>query len=381
MISAEEDLGIRPYNKAAATRNSELLTSALENAYPDGRFAFRNRKPGPVLTDIGFLGKEYYFNCGGYKLRTGVRTGGRIKGSGGSSTPLPSGQYFIGGGQTYGGCDTIFTRLDPLTGGPFFLIRNQNFGISDVNIYGQEYVSGFPQASGHNAIGFEIEGRDATDTGHHMFNKVSLCFCNDGIVFRNGYYNNGFQFVENENHANDSSIKGIKFFSPGNSCIKSYNQQAVNWDIDDCHVGWLGEGPEIKFLDIVKGGDIYVNNLKMNYHRTTLIQVQEYTHYNAYFNITNLKWDGMINSGDQYYMTLFKYNGPLWTDMSWVKWTLRVTGHFGEPDGTKYDESKLIIVPTGRNFNVSDMLFDIRNLPTQNFDLVGSGPWYRPKQV
>lgn len=381
MLSAEYDLDIRPGNKAAATRNAQRLTLAQEAAYPGGTFPFRNRKPGPILEEIGFDGKPYYFNCGNYALRTGVRSGIRVKGAGGSSTPLPT--DFFGVGPTVGGCETIFIRLDPLVGGPFWLVRNQNFKLTDVMIYGQDYATNVVGATpyvNNSPIGFEIEGHAAPPTGESHFNDVSICFCNKGVVYRNGYYNNGFQFVEDENHADNNHFGRMKFWN-NLVCIESLNQQAINNVYDDIHIGWLRETPDMIFLNCERGGNNWVKHLKIDYPKICLQQVKDYSHTQAQFTVDNFKWDGLQSGSEEWYLTLFRYAGPLDTDMNWRKFTVRVTGYIAEYDGTNYNESKLIEIPTGRNFNVSDMLFDIRNLPTGNFNKLGSGPWYTPKQV
>jgi hypothetical protein len=123
----------------------------------------------------------------------------------------------------------------------------------------------------------------------------------------------------------------------------------------------------------------------LNHNKITLFQVQDYSPNNQRLSCQDFRYDG--GYGKNAYLTLFKYAGPIYAgdDMSWIKWTVRVTGHIPNSDGTNgrptYDYSKLVIIPDGASrtgIQRSDLLFDIARLPMENFKSAG-GPWSEPK--
>ncbi|MEO8192635.1 MAG: hypothetical protein ABI681_02210, partial [Gemmatimonadales bacterium] len=79
--------------------------------------------------------------------------------------------------------------------------------------------------------------------------------------------------------------------------------------------------------------------------------------------------------------------GPVYPkkDMSWIQWSLRMTGHIpyfeGKDGKSTFDTSKLIQISdsaAASGIQRSDLLFDLAGLPTAGFQSAG-GPWLRPK--
>ena len=199
-----------------------------------------------------------------------------------------------------------------------------------------------------------------------------------------GHYDESNVVVADENHADQCVVDSV-IFSGVESCFRSENQQAVGWTFRDIHAEQNALGGDMTVFDIVRGGNIHADSVMLNHNKITLFKVRDYSHNNQRLSCEDFRFDGAYGRGA--YLTLFKYNGPVHAgdDMSWIKWTVRVTGHIPNFDGTNgkptYDTSKLIQIPdTASRIGIqrTDLLFDVARMPLANFTSAG-GPWVRPK--
>jgi hypothetical protein len=135
-------------------------------------------------------------------------------------------------------------------------------------------------------------------------------------------------------------------------------------------------------FDVVRGGNVTADVVMLNHGKIVLFKVQDYSHNTSRLAAYDVKLDG--GAGPENYLTLFQYAGKVYPndDMSWLKWTVRVTGHIANSE-TKptYDATKLIQIPDSAakvGIFRRDLLFDVARLPLTNFAPAG-GPWFRPK--
>jgi hypothetical protein len=113
-VDAERDLGLVAGSLAAAAENAKRLNAAMDAAWPDGKFTFADGSIGPILSEIRFAPKDFYFAG---ELRTGHRTGLALVGTGGRGSPLGEANFDAADGRgAIGGLVTRFTRLDPENG-------------------------------------------------------------------------------------------------------------------------------------------------------------------------------------------------------------------------------------------------------------------------
>lgn len=215
--------------------------------------------------------------------------------------------------------------------------------------------------------------------------------CEYGFQTVPGYYNDAGDFVGDENHADNLIFDNIMFWGC-DSCYRSECVQSVCVSMRDIRVSSYGGigNVDVILCDVPRGGDIWIDGVDCTNNLFTLFKVDalvanDYSHLTSYFVCNNLKVDHFAASGSNY-TTLFHmagvdpvYNG---TDMSWIKWTVRCTGHIGDSaTAPGYDDSRLIVledIEGSVGVDRTDLLFDVRNLPTANFTKLGSGPWWYP---
>lgn len=425
---AEYHIGLVPDNPAKALQNTVYLNLALAAMHKNGGYNFSNGAPGPVLKRISFSAKNFYFQ-GTIQTAAKVGSGGLI-GSGGRVYLYGEDQY---AGST-GGMRTNLIRIDGENGGAVIRLRGEGFTIQDLCIQGRKYStengSTGPTEGTATPIGIEIEGRVSIATGSHIIRNCLIAACTHGIACRAGYHDSGTTLTyagidglkdlhKDENHGEAGVVENVTFYNCS-YCFTSENVQSVIWNFRAIRVGYLGTGATTVF-NIIRGGDILVDGLELLMRDVVVLSVHrdatawpayqtagtwyfkdtdlacpgnnpdphDYSPYTATFELTGLKYDGYSGNGTNY-LTLFKFQGPNYIDaidMQSMKWMVRMTGRIAHPPvpqwggSPDYDYTRLIeINDSGNIYHVprTSLLFDIMNLPTTNFTLLGSGPWYYP---
>jgi hypothetical protein len=356
---AEFDIGLVAENPAAAQANTERLTAALEAQWSGGAFKFKAGRLGPVLFPIRASAKEFFFAG---TIETSTRIGGALYGFGSRGYAMTSGHYSPTG--TLGGATTRFTRLDGEKGGAIIRLRGAGFILEGIELRGRPYLDDQtgegPKTGTKTPVGVEVEGRAFPATGEHVIRNCAITDCNVGICARAGYYKAG-KFERDENHADNSIVDGVLFYAV-ESCFRSENQQAVVWSFRDIDVrGWGGAGAnDTVVCDIVRGGNIAIHGLSLNQGRTTIFKVHDYSPNNCRLVCNDLRWDTFY--GPAIYLTLFHYDGPVYPDMSWIHWSVRISGHIANAKiKPQYDASKLLQVPS--KLPLDDFKLDVANLP------------------
>lgn len=382
-LDAEADIGLVANNPepTVAARNTELLSAALEAQWAGGKFKFAHAPEGPVLYPIRCAAKQFFFAG---TINTSTRIGGSLYGGGGRAYIMTEGEY-SSGGQT-GGAVTRFTRIDGEQGGPVFRLRGAGFILDRVTIMGRRWPGGadLKFAGTRPDACIEVEGRSSIATGSHTISNCLLGKAKYGIRALAGYYDDSGRFVPDENHADQCVIQSVTFAGV-ESCFRSENQQSLGWSFRDIHADQNEGGGEMVIFDIVRGGNILASNVMLNHSQVTLFKVQDYSHNNQRLTCDGFKFDGSYIPGA--YLTLFHYNGKVTpnTDISWMKWSLRVTGHAPTFNGAgqkgTYDIAKLIRADDSAakvGISKRDLLFDVTGMPLGNFESAG-GSWVRPK--
>jgi hypothetical protein len=379
---AEVDIGLVANNPApeVAARNTERLSAALNAQWPGGKFKFASGKPGPVLYPIRCAAKEFFFAG---TIETSNRVGGCLYGGGGRSYMMMANH------PTLTGMFTTFTRIGSASGnqapgdkdGPVVRLRGTGFILDGINIMGRPWRGGTDYTGQKVSACIEVEGRANPATGCHTIRNCVLAEATYGIQALAGHYDEAGQFVADENHADQSTVEGVKFSGIG-SCFRSENQQALGWSFRDIHVDSAHSGGATCVFDIVRGGNITASNVQLNHHQVTLLRTSDYSHNNQRISIEDVRFDGGYQKDG--FLTLFEYAGKVLpdSDMSWIKWTLRISGHIpGSETQPAYDASKLVVIPDGKakvGISRRDLLFDVARMPLTNFEPAG-GPWQRPK--
>jgi len=358
---AEADIGLVAESPAAAASNTQRLSAALEAQWSGGKFHFATGQIGPVLDPIRASAKEFFFAG---TIETSKRVGGCVLGFGTRSYPLPSGHYNAGG--TLGGATTRFTRVDGERGGAVLRLRGAAFRVEGIEFRGRPYIfdptGEGPREGAKTPVGIEVEGRNSPATGQHIIRNCTITECTYGICARAGYYEAG-KFITQENHADNSIVDGVLFHTV-ESCFRSENQQAVVWSFRDIFVSTPGGGGlnHTVVCDIIRGGNIAIDGLSLNHPQATIFKVRDYNPGNHRLVCNNLRWDAYTAPTD--YLTLFHYDGPLFKNMSSLKWSVRVSGHLVHSEQPPYDHSKLLRVPPA--LPRDDIKFDISRLPEIN---------------
>lgn len=367
---AEADIGLVPESVTAAVANRERLNDALNAQWRGGQFKFANGSIGPVLHPIRAAAKEFFFAG---TIETPVRIGGALRGFGSRGYPIVSAHYNPPGG-VQGGAVTRFTRIDGDNGGAIVRLRGAGFTLEGIEFRGRPYVkddgSGMEPPTGTpTPVGIEVEGRIGLSTGKHIVRDCVISGCQAGICARAGYYRDG-TFVPDENHADLGVVENVWFWACG-SCFRSENQQAVPWNFRNIMVSGRDD---TTVFDVVRGGNLVCDGLYVGHRKVTLFKVRDYSPNDNRLVCENIQWDH--GSGKDTYFTLFQYDGQFSPPPKWLRWSVRVTGHFSNENAT-FDTSKLVVVP--KQMPVDDLLFDIAFLPAGDFVRVGEGPWMRPK--
>jgi hypothetical protein len=355
---AEADIGLVAESPSAAAANTARLSAALNAQWSGGRFKFANGQNGPILNPIRASAKEFFFAG---TIETSARIGGALLGFGTRNFPFPSEQFSAGG--ALGGAVTRFTRIDGEKGGAIIRLRGSAFLLEGIEFRGRPYIHDptgeGPKTGSKTPVGIEVEGRVMPPTGHHMIRNCSIIECTYGICARAGYYEQG-SFVKAETHADNCNVEGVLFHAV-DSCFRAENLQALVWSFRDIFVGNRvspNSSPTV-VCDVVRGGNVVIDGLSLNLPQVVLFKVRDYIPAGHRLVCTNFRWDAY--SGPTDYLTLFYYDGPIFKDMSSLKWSVRFSGDMAHSENPPYDTSKVLHVPAG--FPMEDIKFDVARLP------------------
>lgn len=367
---AERDLGIVAWNDSLATRtrNTNLLTAALNASYTGGNFTFTDFGTRAVLLPIYFSAKTFYFLP---PILTSQRIGAALLG-------YPAGGYIMldsefGGVGTLGGAKT---RLVGINEGadtyPVIRFRGNGDLIANCDIYGRKLDSWTP--TGSKAIAcIQVEGSAAPNAGRPQMHNVGLYEATYGIQTKAGYYDSEGVFVPDESHADLGFVNKAECFNC-DSFFHSENQQSLVWHFNAITVEPVGTATDMTVFDLVRGGYVRCNTLAVNHGKCTLIKVQDYSPSTNDVEISGLYWDRASVADPTNYLTLFNYNG-ISIPSPGYPWRVRISGGLAEIDDTRYDPKKFIRVPDTTSFDSSNLFVDIGHLPTDDFKTAGSGPY------
>lgn len=391
---AETDIGLVAENMTpqVAQKNTVLLTAALNAQWLGGKFRFVDGHTGPVLNPIRCSGKEFFFAG---TIKTAAKIGCELHGMG-RSYSIASGAYIVNG---QGGAVTRFTRIDGgnTANGEVAILRLRGAGavVEGIEFRGQAYnydpTGGGPgeptsQPAGiRTPVAIEVESRNGVPTTtKHLIRNCLFADCGVGIYSRACYYDDKGQQVADESHADLGSVSDCDW-TGCDSCYKSENQQSVCWRFNNLIVSGRGWKPPVTVFDILRGGDVTCNGLTLDHSAATIFRVRDYSQHTARLVCNDMKWDRGTATADDgqghpYYLTLFQYDGPVGYDISFARWSVRVTGNISnsDPASPAYHAERLLSIPPGCGLPTDDLLFDISRLPTAGFVSAG-GPWVRPK--
>lgn len=366
---AEYHIGLVPWDDtlSARTTNTTLLTAALQEMWYGGNFAFANGDPGPLLYPIIFPGSTYYFLP---PVLTGTRIGGAIFGTCGGGYEMLKPQYTIEGGA--GG---MRTRLIGINEGsdtePVLRIRGSGFGVYGMDIYGREMYDW--SSNGSKAVAcIQMEGGASRNPGRAIIQDCGLFEATYGIQTLAGYYNDSNVFVEDENHADLSTVTNVEFFNV-DSCFRSENQQSIGWNFRQIFLEPVGNNPVERstVFDIVRGGCLSATGVIINHGAATVLRIKDYSPHQASFDIRDIYRDRspVINLDD--YFTLVKHDGT-----GTYPWRVRISGACGDTDPNRFDKTRYLDINASNSIDTSNMYFDIFNLNMDEFNTAGEGPYF-----
>lgn len=347
---AERDIGIVPFDATLSTAdfNTEQLNLALAAMWHGGSFTFMDGSTGPVLRPIHFQGKSFYFS---QTINFSNRLGSPICGSGSARMKRTEGDFDTGG--TAGGCVTSFFRVDGGTGNTQFVkMPSGCVSMMDLDLYAKRTSEGT-----RTSVGIEIGGRVSPPSGRHTISNVGMYDFETGI--------DCVPTPDNE-HADLCMFNNL--WSLG--CDTFYRSSTLQacWHIFLHPYIEQGANPLTCFDIVSSGGKFEVYSLNVGAEKVKVLRTVDGLAPNLNRFSIGFSWDHSQASMNNY-CTLYENAGSS-DDLL----DLRMTGHINNPQ-TTYDESKLVL---RGNTPASGLLFDITNLPKDNFTILGSGPWYRP---
>ena len=386
VYDAETDIGLvaNDATQGTAEDNTEKLSDALQAQWRGGSFTFVNGTTGPVLKPIVCQAKQFFFYG---PIKTSNRVGGALFGTGRPGYHLPEDQYTTGG-STYGGLNTRFTRIDGENGGGVIRLRGTGFVLVGIDIKGQRYLTNVSTSGTRSDACIEIEGRDDPASGNHIISNCALGFAECGVLAIAGYYNDDDEFVEmpvsggqqgRGVHADETLVDSCTFAAV-DKCIRSENEQAVNWSFRDLTVGGSTAFEPIVF-DADKGGKwTHTGTLGLNHPKVTVLRIGSYSGYYNRYDIGTISWDHFSGSGHYCRLTDVALAAGDWSSYEGLH--IRMYGslsrYSGDWDSDPGDQKLFRFTSGITNLNCSKMLYDFNNgMPTANMTQ-SSGPWYYP---
>lgn len=187
-----------------------------------------------------------------------------------------------------------------------------------------------------DAAAIEVEGRSVgVATGHHRIHDV--CFHN----FRQcckalaGYYNSAGEFVKDENHADNCTLRGCIAIDC-DTVFRSENQQALNWTFDGFFWQGTTRGGQAVAFDIDRGGSLTVNRFIVENAKCKILRLGDYSDNQCKFDI-DVWFDSMLDPNPEF--TLVELTKP---DLFWAQWFINMRGWIGKqprpiPQCVKYN--------------------------------------------
>lgn len=391
--SLTEHIGVVPwdYSDEALDYNQLRLTQALEAMWSGGSFGFHKIRRGPLIWPIVCPGETFYFRC---PIETNSRIGGSMFGTGGTGYIMID-DFFLPNPNTTGGMKTRFVGVN--SSGeqePVIRLNGNGFKLYGIDFYGQRYVDN-GIGVGEKAIAcIQCGGANIPNQGRVTITECGFHQATYGVHLLPGYisydqqvgaavpWSTTARLVTEESHADHFYLDQNESFNC-ESTIRSENQiGGFGFLVNRLTVESVS-GPETVVFDWDRGGCLNANVVTINHPQATVLQLHDFSINNAWFDINGIYWDRSGSPDQSHYLTLVKqviptvvngqdYYGPF----DWFDWRIRMSGGLGDPDKTRYDYTRLMDVDS--TLDTSDFLFDIKNLPLDNFDLVGSGPFVTP---
>lgn len=302
--------------KAAAAQNSNIIEAALMAS-------------GSVNLPNGTI----YVNR---TMKTSSRVGcGRINAD-------SSFGYKVNGHPTMTGgmCRIVMLGATPT---PVFRIRGDGFFSEDP----LEIV-------GNGGVGMEIEGHVNPPTGRHRFANICFTTCSFAFDALGGYYDDSNVFHGDQNHADNSQVRGCETFCC-QGLFRSDNEQAVNWVFRDCMVNGEGPGTPFTVCHIKRGGCVHLDRLVIEESQCTLFEVEQFSPNNCRLVCNDFFYDRMVSPSA--YLRVLKYSGDS-VAAGWSKWFLKVNGFMAQYQ----DPAKLYSIPA--NLPKDYFEVDIKDLYT-----------------
>jgi hypothetical protein len=397
---AERHIGLVPENPTSnvAAANQAKLNAALAAQWAGGNFRIVGGTSGPILRPISFPAREYYFEG---PIKTSKKMGGGMFGS------MRCRGYSLASGASYvdsiGGALTKCTRIDGENGGSILRLRGTGFTVEGIEFKGRRYdydptgggpdgVGSLPAGTTATPSGIEVEARGTIygpASGRHVIRNCTITDCTYGIRCLCGFYtdlDNGDEpswregniehghpttnpgFFENEDHADNGIVENVLFYRVP-TIFRCENQQAAIWRLKDLDLN----AETITLLDIIRGGNVWVDGISGNCVNLTLLQVKDYSQHTSLITMRNVKWDHIPTPSA--YFTLFKYIGPDTYNISGLKWHVRIEGQGNNLEEGSWDPTKLIEVSSSaraNNFCFDDILIDMAGgIPESGFTKMG----------
>ncbi len=269
--------------------------------------------------------------------------------------------------------------------------RSNGLDIGKFQIGGRRWIIGSTYVGTRATVGIDCESRDAATgqeldpvetqeappAGFTYIHDINIQECQIGIRAMAGYYSvvgGELVYHQYESNCDQVTVERIAFFGNG-ECFRFENNQAVGWNIRDISVNMV-DGNDVTVFNVLRGGDISASGIMLN-HRQVYLYVQSLDDQNTSCSrLRDVVWDVGVNLPGKF-LCLYKYDGALRSNMSDVHAAVEITGHWKYRDPSTYDLTKIIQVPRGRNFNLSNIHIKMIGMPTTHFIDIGGG-FYTP---
>ncbi len=369
------------HDEVIATSNVVALNTALNEQRSGGSFDYIRGSAGPVLKHVNLAAKEFAILS--QPIYTAHRTGGGFTGQGGRTTAFPQAAYESASSQ--GGMITQITRLweeedEDRTYRPIILVRGSGQEVGKLQLNGRRWIFGSTFAEGDRATaGIEVEARDQTiqgspPVGFNYLHDLTIQQCDVGISALGGYYDitdGELTFVTALTNCDQCTVERVAFFGITDDCFRFDNGQAVGWSFKDISVN-MTDSADVNIFNVLRGGDITANNIIVNHRQANLYVQSTNDQNNSCAWLHNVVWDLGADLPGKFFC-LYKWAGAITDDMSSVHAAVEIVGDWKERTPGTFDATKIIQVPRGKNFNLSNIRIKMIGMPTTHFTDIGGG--------